>query len=293
MAILNAAAAAGLKPGDPSWPVVALESWGREEEATGVSRAPPLRIIGAVVLRARMVGIDGREATQLFRAKVFALGNCGWDGLIVGGPALEQAPVGVGFRPTLAGHVFEALGLVLPRVEQCDVQTRLDQHALLLEQEPPRPPVATAGPEQCMLSELAELAEAELGEVLNPADFSCETRAVLLDADEVVLGDGEAAWIPVAIAAGGQAPEGMWMGSHRAARVRAGEGPWSGNGGVALVFNIDQPEVRLRRGDVVALLAPRRPEAPGSEACKPDFAHIVIDDVALECTLELELPPEE
>eukprot|EP00969_Alexandrium_andersonii_P232658 10272218-Alexandrium_andersonii.AAC.1 len=52
----------------------------------------------------------------------------------------------------------------------------------------------------------------------------------------------------------------------------------------------------LRRGDVIALLAPCRPEA-GSLAAQqsaPDQAHvvIVIDDLGLERMLELELPLE-
>ena len=167
-------------PGPRSaWPVVALEHCGCEESATGVSRGSPLRIIGAVVLRARMVGVDGREATQLFRFKIFALGTCSWQGLIVGGPALEQAPVGIGFRPTLAGHVFEALGLVLPRIEHQDVQQRLDQRALLLGDSLPAALAAAARPEQFLLCELAELADSELGEVLDPADLEGESYAVL------------------------------------------------------------------------------------------------------------------
>ena len=37
---------------------------------------------------------------------------------------------------------------------------------------------------------------------------------------------------------------------------------------------------------------PRRAKAEGGGAGAPGFAHIVIDDVSLERTLELELPPE-
>ena len=113
-------------PGMDPLPIVTLEEWGEPDEATGVARGAPLRIIGSVVLLVVLLGIDGRRVEQPFRFKIFGAGCCGWRGLIIGGPALEQAPLGVGYRPSLAGHVFEKIGLVLPRLEESRVLSRVD-----------------------------------------------------------------------------------------------------------------------------------------------------------------------
>lgn len=117
--------------------MLALEEWGGEDTAMGITKGAPVSIICAAVLRVTLVTVEGRKVPQLFRFKVFRFGTCGWKGLIVGGPALEQAPVGLGFRPSLAGHVLDALGVVLPRVEEPEVASRMCSFGCLFGAGPP------------------------------------------------------------------------------------------------------------------------------------------------------------
>jgi len=60
-----------------------------------------------------------------------------------------------------------------------------------------------------------------------------------------------------------------------------------------LAFNVDQPAVSLRRGDVVAAVLTMQCEAESAKDEAPTHAHVMVDDKGLERMLEVELPPEE
>eukprot|EP00972_Heterocapsa_arctica_P053840 7929159-Heterocapsa_arctica.AAC.1 len=59
--IINGALHRGLSPADAAWPLAGLEWWGSDSFACSVSKDAPLRILGIVLLRTTLRGIDGRE----------------------------------------------------------------------------------------------------------------------------------------------------------------------------------------------------------------------------------------
>jgi len=174
--------------------VMALEEWGVVEEATGVAKEAPLRIVGSVVLYLTLRGIDHQVQQAPFRFKIFAEGSCAWRGLIIGGPALEQAPAGVGYRPSLAGHVFEKLGIVLPRLEEQAVLDRVDTYAFL------GLPSIFEADSGATLRDLACTSEGA-EPFLEPVGAK-EGSLAVLDGAAVELQMGECAWLPVAVRPG-------------------------------------------------------------------------------------------
>ncbi len=125
VALINHFLAAGKSPQAPDWPVD-LERWRGTESVTGVARGQDLEIVGAAILPIIFKGLDGRTATQHMRFKIFGKGCCGWMGLIMGGPSLEDAPLGLGLRTHSGGHHIAALGLTVRRCEEAEVSERLD-----------------------------------------------------------------------------------------------------------------------------------------------------------------------
>ena len=104
--ILNHAVANGLNPKSEDWLLKSLQYWGgarqpgdSSEEGTGVAEGAPLQIVARVVLLTIFVGINGKKAVVPIYYKVFKKGHCKWKGAILGGPALEAAPAGLGFKP--------------------------------------------------------------------------------------------------------------------------------------------------------------------------------------------------
>ena len=135
---------------------------GGRDVATGVGAGADLGVSCCAVLRVTLLGVDGRQVEQLFRLKVFDAWACSYRGLILGGPALEPLPLGLGFRASLAGHVFDPLGLVCPRLEEATVTQRM-LHACFFQTAPtqqtaPTPQTAptSAMARGYMLCELAE-----------------------------------------------------------------------------------------------------------------------------------------
>lgn len=86
--LINMAISRGITPDQEGWLIYALEEWGSEEEATGVSRNAPLRNTGCVVLKLVLEELDNRTVTQLFRFKIFASSLLG--GLLGTGSPLED-----------------------------------------------------------------------------------------------------------------------------------------------------------------------------------------------------------
>ena len=83
----------------------------------------PIR--GSVDLRLELRGTDGSAVMVVFRLKIL---RGGWDKphfLLLGAPALDAPPLGLGHRPLLHGHYFPALGLTVERKEAIEVQSKL------------------------------------------------------------------------------------------------------------------------------------------------------------------------
>ena len=125
-------------PADQS-AIVSFEKWSNtDDEANGVSKGG-LQIRGAVIFRVGFQGIGcSKRVERLFRFKILRKGCSTWPGLILGGPSLDPAPVGLGHVTSLAGHVFKTLGITVKREEEESVSSRLDSLCLLEESALPK-----------------------------------------------------------------------------------------------------------------------------------------------------------
>ena len=117
--LINHCRKRGLLPGDPAWPVQ-LERWSSGDRVVGVVKGQSIEIVGAAVLPVVFLGVDGVRRERKLRFKILRKGSSTWAGLILGGPSLDAAPFGLGFRPALEGHYLDALGVCCRRWEVAD-----------------------------------------------------------------------------------------------------------------------------------------------------------------------------
>ena len=117
---INVAMAKGIPPNDPRFPVVQLEKWPVPECCTGISRGHDVPIIGAAVMRVKLLELGKDKGPEiLVRGKIFAKGTSDWLGLILGARALDCVERGgLGFRPSSGAHHFDRLGIAVPRTEK-------------------------------------------------------------------------------------------------------------------------------------------------------------------------------
>ena len=123
VSILNRAAKLGISPEDSRFPIVRFEKWVYPEFVHGIASGSPVPLKGSVVLRIRLQEgaevkscVDGHEI--FVRCKIAARGTSDWHGLILGGRALDcEARRGLGFRPGPTAHIFDTLGVQVPRCE--------------------------------------------------------------------------------------------------------------------------------------------------------------------------------
>ena len=106
MGAIRAALQQGIGPDSEKFPVAQLERWPQEE----------------VVMRVQMPDVNGQKVEEiLVRAKVIGKGLSTWQGLILGGRALDAVERGgLGFRPAASRHVFDGLGVKLLRKEEME-----------------------------------------------------------------------------------------------------------------------------------------------------------------------------
>ena len=125
--LLNQAIADGYTSDSPHWPLAGLYSWGHDSPANSASRDGGLQVRGTVWLRIAFIGLCGRREVRCLEFRCFRRG-CGQGiGLTLGGPALDPAPLGLGFKPRLDGHQMSSLGdLLLPRAEAGTIQRGLE-----------------------------------------------------------------------------------------------------------------------------------------------------------------------
>ena len=103
--ILNQALADGLTSLSPQWPLAGLYSWGYDSPANSASRDGELRVRGVVWLRIAFIGRCGRREVRCLEFRCFRRGCGRGIGLALGGPALDPAPIVLGFEPQLDGHL--------------------------------------------------------------------------------------------------------------------------------------------------------------------------------------------
>ena len=104
------------------FPVAQLECWPKEEVVMGLANGAPINLKGAAVIRVTFPDVTGKKDREiLVRAKIIAEGCSTWQGLILGGRALDAVERGgLGFRPGANAHIFDALGVRLPRKEETE-----------------------------------------------------------------------------------------------------------------------------------------------------------------------------
>jgi len=129
--LINRAYEQGMTPNSPEWPV-ALEKWTGGNRVTGVAKGQDLEIIGAAIIPITFTGMDQRSKVQRLRFKVFGKGCSSWMGFIIGGPSLEEPPLGLGLRTTPHAHCLHALGLNVVRGEANEVSERMDAFYLTM-----------------------------------------------------------------------------------------------------------------------------------------------------------------
>ena len=130
VSILNKAASLGLKPEDKGFPIIQFEKWIYQEFVHGIASGSPVPLRGAVVLRVRLQeGTDPLKCTDgpeiFLRCKIASRGTSDWHGLIIGGRALDcEARRGLGFRPGPNAHIFDSLGVHMPRCEDLSAERK-------------------------------------------------------------------------------------------------------------------------------------------------------------------------
>ncbi|HIL57533.1 MAG TPA: hypothetical protein EYG39_06465, partial [Rhodothermales bacterium] len=257
--IVNKAIASGRTPESKDWPLAGLEQWGCTSVANTVSKGGDLPIFAVVLLRTILVGLDGRRAEKIFRTRIVRAGHGEWRGLILGAPALDATPLGLGHKVTIGGHYLSALDLTLPRLEADLVQKGLEGRMVA------SVGLGPASPGACCLDKVeayrglplflceggeAFVQDGPCGGGVLAASADGLSVPIVLDGDELVLKSGEAARVPAkALAPPGS---GLSLSSNLAASVCAVGGEWDGREGMVCVLNVLQPTVTLERGDVVA-----------------------------------------
>ena len=96
---------------DPEHPIKRFEEWDDDEHLQGVAAGHPIRMIGQVVVGARLVEC-GKETGPLvyIRFKICALGSTDWAGIILGARALDCGERGgLGLRPMNDCHFSAVL----------------------------------------------------------------------------------------------------------------------------------------------------------------------------------------
>ena len=80
---INLARKRGIHPRDENFPIAQFERWPVRETVTGIARGAIVELIGAAVLRVKMLELGKTTGpTVLVRCKVFAKGTSDWHGLM-------------------------------------------------------------------------------------------------------------------------------------------------------------------------------------------------------------------
>ena len=256
--MINAAREKGIKADAPEFPIVQLERWDRKEEVTGVAAGAVVQVVGAVVLRVQLILVSKQPGPSLLvRAKIFSSGSSEFKGLILGGRALDcEANGGLGFRPMQHGHVFEALGALVPRMEVVD----------------PRPDKAYA----YSLRPSAVDSEDEDEPKFQACSASCrlgsnESRQDLLlyDEDPIVLEPGAGALVPV-IRVGEESGQTAEAVLQIDIELDVVPGLWGSGDRLGMVFvcNLSELDVELERGKPVAAVVKVAAQTRVCMACK-------------------------
>ena len=102
----------------PEYPIARIQRFIRRPRIDGVAAMSPIEIRYALVLIAEFVpaGASSGPMKPLY-FQVFPKGTCEVPGVIVGFPALDADPYGLGWTVNPTVHTFRSLQVSLPRLE--------------------------------------------------------------------------------------------------------------------------------------------------------------------------------
>ena len=108
-----------ITPDSPNYPIVTLEKYEEPSSVVGVGGDVMYSTYGCV-LRAEFVrqsikpGSEHNPTRDLY-FKVLPRGCADVAGILLGYPALDAAPYGLGLQPTESTHFFKEVGINMPR----------------------------------------------------------------------------------------------------------------------------------------------------------------------------------
>ena len=165
------------------YPVVGAQRFISQPRIDGVAAGSPITVKYSIVLRAEFVPAGAKNGpVRALYFTVFPKGTCQVPGVIVGFPALDCEPSGLGWQVQHTVHTFRALGVSLPRLElgrKADYKERCKKYYSPQVADAPRP----------RRSDVANLC------VERVPTNSVRATAVV-DAGDVCLGPGERAIVP-------------------------------------------------------------------------------------------------
>ena len=133
--LMNWLRATGISEEHPEWPIVrGPMHWGEDQQASSIASKGDLVVMGMVDLRLRfrekpIFDFPGASAEKVFRFRIL---RDGWDMpdmFVLGAPALDASPAGIGHVPQPRGHHFAGLGhggITVPRLEAEAVRERFE-----------------------------------------------------------------------------------------------------------------------------------------------------------------------
>ena len=112
----------GVLPNDKRFQIAQLEKWPLQECVQGLAKSSPVDLKGGAVLRVALVDMSGQKSKSiLVRVKICAVGTVGFNGLILGGRALDCVERGgLGHVTSRKAHVLSSIGIYLPRKEKTE-----------------------------------------------------------------------------------------------------------------------------------------------------------------------------
>ena len=130
------------------WPIAGLLHWGRDSQASSVAEKGDLRNPGMVDLRLVFAGLGWTWVRRVFRFRLLCGGWGRLQLIILGAPALDTPPLGIGHRPTLQGHYLPGLDVAVKRAEADAMQANLLAIAAIFDDS--WPPPSSAAPRTCL-----------------------------------------------------------------------------------------------------------------------------------------------
>ena len=210
--LLNFHESNGVELGDPKHPVIQLGKWNKPEQISGVASKKTVPLIGTVVIRVSLtrMGNEANSPTVDVRFKICAAGSTSWVGWILGGRALDAAERGgLGLQIRSDAYYFAGPNVLVARAEG-EAEEKIDACYAIrrasVDDDPDEEAVTCrfrqGGQVQQGLFDREEYGNhAKLDSADPEAHLSAYGLPLIYDGEDMVLSEGEGAWVPVVPAA--------------------------------------------------------------------------------------------